>query len=262
MRPRQNESEKRARRQRRLHHEKSAIPRRALASKARFSDIFGAVGTQKRMPHREKQRRRADFHHAAPRLGPRIVAREGIFHAAPFRKRDAPQPKGKPAGQRFALTSIMLLNRFPFALLALSLSSGAAFAQNPVAPRPAAPPSTAPRPAAPPTTPSSALAAQILSSERTQNADALLLAYGQAVTDSNLARAAIAQLLANYYQLRNQAQSAEQATQAVAEASLRFQVLQAAQNQVVIQQNQQLLQQNALIIGLLRKREQGTAAKR
>ena len=87
--------------------------------------------------------------------------------------------------------------------------------------------------------------------EQTQNADALLLAYGQAVTDPTLARLAIGQLLSNYYALRNQAQTAEQVTQAVGEASLRFQVLQSAQNQVLIQQNQQLLNQNARIIALL-----------
>ncbi len=87
--------------------------------------------------------------------------------------------------------------------------------------------------------------------EQTQNADALLLAYGQAATDPTLARLAIGQLLSNYYALRNQAQTAEQVTQAVGEASLRFQVLQSAQNQVLIQQNQQLLNQNARIIALL-----------
>lgn len=147
----------------------------------------------------------------------------------------------------------MFTHRFSLALTTLALSASAVFAQNPV-PRPA------PRAAAP-ATPSSALAAQILQFERTQNADGLLLAYGQAVTDPNLSRAAIAQLLANYYQLRNQAQTAEQATQAVAEAALRFQVLHAAQNQVVIQQNQQILQQNAQIIALLQKREQGTGGQ-
>jgi hypothetical protein len=98
------------------------------------------------------------------------------------------------------------------------------------------------------------LAGIILNSERNQDADSLLLAYGQAVTDPNLARAAIAQLLSSYYLLRNQAQAADQAVQAVAEANLRFQVLQAAQNQVMIQQNQQLIEQNAQIIELLRGR--------
>jgi hypothetical protein len=97
------------------------------------------------------------------------------------------------------------------------------------------------------------LTGDITNYERTQNADALLLAYGQAVTDPVLARAAIAQLLTSYYNLRNQAQSAEQATQAVSEANLRFQVLQAAQNQVLIQQNQQILNQNSEIIQLLKQ---------
>jgi hypothetical protein len=149
----------------------------------------------------------------------------------------------------------MATSRFSLSLVALSLSvlSGtAALAQTSTSPRSA--PRPAPR-AAIPTTPSGALVAQILQFERAQNSDALLLAYGQAVTDANLARAAIAQLLSSYYQLRNQAQTAEQATQAVAEAALRFQVLQAAQNQVVIQQNQQLLQQNAQLIELMRDRQ-------
>jgi len=97
----------------------------------------------------------------------------------------------------------------------------------------------------------SALNQTLSQAEQTQNADALLLAYGQAVTDPVLARLAIGQLLSNYYSLRNQATTAEQATQAVSEASLRFQVLQSAQNQVLIQQNQQLLQQNARILALL-----------
>jgi hypothetical protein len=89
--------------------------------------------------------------------------------------------------------------------------------------------------------------------ERNQDADSLLLAYGQAVTNPDLARLAIGQLLTNFYTLRNQAQTPEQVTQAVGEASLRFQVLQAAQNQVLIQQNQQILQQNAQIIALLQR---------
>lgn len=101
--------------------------------------------------------------------------------------------------------------------------------------------------------PADPVAAAILQAERTQNADALLLAYGQAVTDAGLARAAIAQLLSSYYTMRNGAQTAEQAVQAVAEANLRFQVLQAAQNQIMVQQNQQILQQNAQIIALLQQ---------
>ncbi len=103
----------------------------------------------------------------------------------------------------------------------------------------------------PPALSASGLNQTLSGAEQTQNADALLLAYGQAVTDPILARLAIGQLLSNYYSLRNQAQTAEQATQAVGEASLRFQVLQSAQNQVLIQQNQQLLQQNARILALL-----------
>ena len=95
------------------------------------------------------------------------------------------------------------------------------------------------------------LAQSIQNSERTQNADNLLLTYGQAVTTPELARAAIGQLLGDYYQLRNQAQTADQATQAVSEAMLRFMVLQTAQNQILVQQNQQLLQQQDRIIELL-----------
>ena len=95
------------------------------------------------------------------------------------------------------------------------------------------------------------LAQSIQNSERTQNADNLLLTYGQAVTTPELARAAIGQLLGDYYQLRNQAQTADQATQAVSEAMLRFMVLQTAQNQILVQQNQQLLQQQERIIELL-----------
>ena len=139
-----------------------------------------------------------------------------------------------------------------FSLGALMLWSGAVFAQSPTVTRPTATrPATVTRPV-PQNTPSN-LANEILGYERTQNSDALLLAYGQAVTDPNLARAAIAQLLTSYYGLRNQAQTAEQATQAVAEANLRFQVLQSAQNQILIQQNQQILNQNAQIIALLQQ---------
>jgi hypothetical protein len=153
------------------------------------------------------------------------------------------------------------MNRFVLSCLALALGSSAAHAQIEPSPRvqtPIRPPATAPvnLNAGPD------LASQILSYERTQNADALLLAYGQAVTDAGLARAAISQLLSSYYLLRNQAQTAEQATQAVGEATLRFQVLQAAQNQVLIQQNQQLLAQNAQIIALLRDNQKAAATTR
>ena len=95
------------------------------------------------------------------------------------------------------------------------------------------------------------LAETIQNSERTQNADNLLQTYGQAVTTPELARAAIVQLLNDYYTLRNQAKTADQATQAISEAMLRFMVLQTAQNQILVQQNQQLLQQQERIIELL-----------
>ena len=95
------------------------------------------------------------------------------------------------------------------------------------------------------------LAGAIQNAENSQNADNLLLLYGQAVTTPELARAAIGQLLGEYYGMRNQAQTADQATQAVSETILRFTVLQTAQNQILVQQNQQLLQQQARIIELL-----------
>ena len=135
----------------------------------------------------------------------------------------------------FALTSCI------FAIFAVETQA------QPVAPQ------EQPRPTAPQNqtvTPSS-LAGAIQNSERTQNADNLLLTYGQAVTTPELARAAIGQLLSDYYGLRNQAQTAEQATQAISEAMLRFMVLQTAQNQILVQQNQQLLQQQERIIELL-----------
>lgn len=130
-------------------------------------------------------------------------------------------------------------------------------------PRAAAP---APQPAtgAPTTAPSlgepAGLAAIIQGAEGMQNGDALVLAYGQSVTDPQLARVALGLLLTNYYQLRNQAQTAEQAVQAVNEAELRFAVFAAAQNQVIIQQNQTLIQQNQRIIELL-ERQSTTPAK-
>ena len=103
------------------------------------------------------------------------------------------------------------------------------------------------------------LANAIENAERTQNADNLLLTYGQAATTPELARAAIGQLLGDYYRLRNQAQTADQATQAVSETSLRFMVLQTAQNQILVQQNQQLLQQQERIIELLEAQNRRTA---
>ena len=127
-------------------------------------------------------------------------------------------------------------------------------AQQPVNPRPVAPQNQAARPGQ--TVTPGSLAGAIQNSERTQNADNLLLTYGQAVTTPELVRAAVGQLLGDYYQLRNQAQTADQATQAVSEAMLRFMVLQTAQNQILVQQNQQLLQQQARIIELMEAQAQ------
>ncbi len=117
----------------------------------------------------------------------------------------------------------------------------------------------APQPQGQTVTPGS-LAGAIQNSERTQNADNLLLTYGQAVTTPELARAAIGQLLSDYYKLRNQAQTADQATQAVSEAMLRFMVLQTAQNQILVQQNQQMLQQQSRIIELMEAQNKRGAA--
>ena len=114
----------------------------------------------------------------------------------------------------------------------------------------------------PPTAaPGGVLNTTITQAEQTQDSETLLLAYGQAATDPTLARQAISQLLSNFYTLRNQAQTPQQASQAIDEASLRFQVFQTAQNQIIIQQNQQLLQQNAQMIQLL-QRATGAAAPR
>ena len=145
------------------------------------------------------------------------------------------------------------MKTFPFALTTCALTTCvlAIFAVK-VEAQPASP-QQQPRPVAPLNqviTPNS-LASAIQNSERTQNADNLLLTYGQAVTTPELARAAIGQLLSDYYGLRNQAQTADQATQAISEAMLRFMVLQTAQNQILVQQNQQLLQQQARIVELL-----------
>ena len=104
------------------------------------------------------------------------------------------------------------------------------------------------------------MAGALQDAERTQNADNLLLLYGQAVTTPELARAAIGQLLGDYYGLRGQAQTADQATQAISEAMLRFMVLQTAQNQIIVQQNQQLLQQQSRIIELLEAQNKRGAA--
>ena len=130
------------------------------------------------------------------------------------------------------------------------LISGLSHAQ-PSAPRLTPPRPLQTRPAPGQIVTPGSLAGAIQDAERTQDSDTLLQNYGQAVTTPELARAAIGQLLSDYYKLRNQAKTADQATQAVSEALLRFMVLQTAQNQILVQQNQQMLQQNERIIELL-----------
>jgi hypothetical protein len=109
----------------------------------------------------------------------------------------------------------------------------------------AATPSTT-APAALPT--SNSVMANIARAEAAGNANDLVLAYGDAVRDPQLARSALTQLLTDYFRLRSLATSAMQASQAVDEAALRFAIFQAAQNQVNVQQNQQLLAQHQKLI--------------
>ncbi len=92
------------------------------------------------------------------------------------------------------------------------------------------------------------VANNIQRAEAAGNADALVLAYGDAVRDPQLARRALTQLLTDYFRLRSMATSAMQASQAIDEAALRFGIFQAAQNQVNVQQNQQILAQNQRLI--------------
>lgn len=88
----------------------------------------------------------------------------------------------------------------------------------------------------------------IMRAERANNANDLVLAYGQATRDPQLAKGALSALLYDFYRLRSLAGSAIQVSQAVDETSLRFAIFQAAQNQVNVQQNQQVLEQNQKII--------------
>jgi hypothetical protein len=88
----------------------------------------------------------------------------------------------------------------------------------------------------------------IARAEAAGNADALVLAYGEATRDPQLARSALTQLLNDYFRLRSLATSAMQASQAVDEAALRFTIFQTAQNQINVQQNQQLLAQQQRIV--------------
>ena len=92
------------------------------------------------------------------------------------------------------------------------------------------------------------LIAGIANAEQTNNANDLVYAYGDAVRVPTLARGALTRLMYDYYRMRAAATTPEQATQAVNEASLRFQVFQSAQIMSATQQTQQLVDQNAQII--------------
>ena len=94
----------------------------------------------------------------------------------------------------------------------------------------------------------SQLIAGIAAAEQTNNANDLVYAYGDAVRVPTLARGALTRLMYDYYRMRAAATTPEQATQAVNEASLRFQVFQSAQIMSSTQQTQQLVDQNAQII--------------
>ncbi|MEO6908565.1 MAG: hypothetical protein ABI210_11810 [Abditibacteriaceae bacterium] len=92
------------------------------------------------------------------------------------------------------------------------------------------------------------LIAGIAKAEQTNNANDLVYAYGEAVRVPILARGALTRLMYDYYRMRAAATTPEQATQAVNEASLRFQVFQSAQMMTATQQNQQLVDQNTQLI--------------
>lgn len=112
-----------------------------------------------------------------------------------------------------------------------------------------APPSAASIPVPQSTLPTvNRLIEEIMRAESANNANDLVLAYGQSVREPQLARGALAALLYDFYRLRALAGSAMQASQAVDETNLRFSIFQAAQNQVQVQQGQQILAQNQRII--------------
>jgi len=92
------------------------------------------------------------------------------------------------------------------------------------------------------------LVADIARAETSNNANDLILAYGQAVREPQLAKGALSALLSDFYRLRSLAGSAVQASQAVDETALRLSIFGAAQNQINVQQNQQVLEQNQKII--------------
>lgn len=132
------------------------------------------------------------------------------------------------------------------ATIAGAVFSQPAFAQDN---RVVSPPARVPVPLPPGTLPTvNRLVADIMRAETANNANDLVLAYGQAVRDPQLAKGALTALLHDFYRLRSLAGSAMQASQAVDETSLRFAIFQAAQNQVNVQQNQQVLEQNQKII--------------
>lgn len=113
----------------------------------------------------------------------------------------------------------------------------------------ATPPSAASIPVPQSTLPTvNRLIEEIMRAESANNANDLVLAYGQSVREPQLARGALAALLYDFYRLRALAGSAMQASQAVDETNLRFSIFQAAQNQVQVQQGQQILEQNQRII--------------
>jgi hypothetical protein len=104
------------------------------------------------------------------------------------------------------------------------------------------------------------LVAGIATAEQTNNANDLVYAYGEAVRNPSLARGALTRLMYDFYRMRSAATTPEQATQAINEANLRFQVFQSAQlmtstqqNQQIVDQNAQIIKQNQQIIGLLQQ---------
>ena len=139
-----------------------------------------------------------------------------------------------------------MIEKLPTLCKSLLVASALAFAL----PAMADPPTTAtPTRPAPGTLPSgNSVMSNIARAEAAGDANALVLAYGEAVRDPQLARVTLTQLLTQYFQLRSVASSAMQASQAIDEASLRFAIFQAAQNQVNVQQNQQLLQAQQRIV--------------
>jgi len=91
------------------------------------------------------------------------------------------------------------------------------------------------------------------------NVNVIVLVYVP-VRNPSLARGALTRLMYDFYRMRSAATTPEQATQAINEANLRFQVFQSAQlmtstqqNQQIVDQNAQIIKQNQQIIGLLQQ---------